>query len=174
MDGWLKLFIAATAVAVVLQLLILLAMFLSIKKTTERMEKMVAEVQARTLPVLEQANGILSDTRPRLQIITTNLAETTVLLKKQMERLEVTVDDIVDRTRLQVIRADEMVSRTLDRVEETTDMVHHTVVSPVRQVSAVIQGISSALGVFTGSTKRRARKEGERARKATQDEEMFI
>lgn len=172
MDGWLKLFIAATAVAVVLQLLILVAMFLSVKKTTERMEKMAAEVQVRTLPILEQANGILGDTRPRLQIITTNLAETSVLLKKQMERLEVTVDDIVDRTRLQVIRADEMVSRGLDRVEETSDLVHHTVMSPIKQVSAVIQGISSALGFFIGP-KRRAKKDGERAR-ATQDEELFI
>ena len=172
MDGWLKLFIAATAVAVVLQLLILLAMFLSVKKTTERMEKMMAEVQVRTLPLLEQANGILSDTRPRLQMITTNLAETSVMLKKQMERLETTVDDIVDRTRLQVIRADELVSRGLDRVEETSDLVHHTVMSPIRQVSAVIQGIGSALGFFVGP-RRRAKKDGERAR-ATQDEEMFI
>ncbi len=173
MDGWLKLFIAATAVAVVLQLLILIAMFLSVKKTTERMEKMAAEVQVRTLPVLEQANGILTDIRPRLQMISTNLAESSVMLKKQMERLEATVDDIVDRTRLQVIRADEMVSRGLDRVEETTDLVHHTVMSPIRQVSAVVQGISSALGFFVGGSKRRAKKDGERAR-ATQDEELFI
>jgi len=38
----------------------------------------------------------------------------------------------------------------------------------------VVQGITSALGVFMGSPRRRQRKEGERARKATQDEELFI
>ena len=41
--------------------------------------------------------------------------------------------DAMDRTRLQVIRADELLHRTLDRVENTTDLVHKTVVSPVRQ-----------------------------------------
>ncbi len=171
MDAWLKVFIAATAVAVVLQLVILIALFVSVKKTTERMEKMAGEVQARTLPLLDMANGVLSDVRPRLDVITTNLADTTVTMKKQMERLEVTVNDIVDRTRLQVIRADEMVSRTLDKVEETTDMVHHTVVSPVRQVGGVVQGITAALSVFLGQKRRRTK--GARAG-ATHDEELFI
>ena len=53
----------------------------------------------------------------------------------EIERLDATVNDIVDRTRLQVIRADELVNRTMDRVEETTEMVHRTVVSPIRQLS---------------------------------------
>ena len=174
MDGWVQAFIVIAAVAIVLQLVVLAVMALSIKKTTEQMSKMAAEVQSRTLPLLDMANGILSDTKPRLDIITNNLAETSVMMKKQMQRLESTVDDIVDRARLQVIRADELVTRTLDKVEETTETVHHTVISPVRQVSAVVQGITSAIGVFTGSAKRRQRKEGERARKATQDEELFI
>jgi hypothetical protein len=174
MSGWVEAFIVIAAVAIVLQLAVLFAMVMSIKKTTEHMEKMAAEVQARTLPILEMANSILSDTKPRLDIITNNLAETSVMMKKQMERLETTVDDIVDRTRLQVIRADELVTRTLDKVEETTETVHHTVISPVRKVSAVVQGITSAIGIFTGSTKRRQRKEGERARKATPEEELFI
>jgi len=45
----------------------------------------------------------------------------------------------VDRTRLQVIRADELLNRTMDRIEETTDVVHRTVVSPVRQLSGLVQ-----------------------------------
>ena len=174
MDGWVEAFIVIAAVAIVLQLVVLAVMAASIKKTTEQMSKMAAELHTRTLPILETANAILSDTKPRLDIITNNLAETSVMMKKQMERLETTVDDIVDRTRLQVIRADELVTRTLDKVEETTETVHHTVISPVRQVSAVVQGITSALGVFMGTEKRRKRKEGERARKATPEEELFI
>jgi len=38
-----------------------------------------------------------------------------------MERLEATMNDALDRGRLQIIRADELVSRTLDKVEETTE-----------------------------------------------------
>lgn len=173
MDTWLEVFIAATAVAVVLQLVILVALFVSVKKTTDQLQKMAAEVHTRTLPLLDMANGILADTRPRLDVITNNLAETSVMLKKQMGRLEVTVDDIVDRTRLQIIRADELVGRTLDRVEETTDIVHHTVVSPVKQAAGIIQGITTAIGAFMGGVAKKPQRPGERKR-APQDEELFI
>ena len=172
MDGWVQAFVVIAAVAIVLQLVVLAAMAFSIKKTTEQMTKMAAEVHTRTIPLLDASNAFVADAKPKLEMITTNLAETTVILKKQMERLDVTVSDIVDRTRLQVIRADELVTRTIDRVEETTETVHHTVISPVRQVSAVVQGITSALGVFMGG-KRQARKKEQRAR-TPQDEELFI
>ena len=173
MDGWVQAFVVIAAVAIVLQLVVLAVMALSIKKTTEQMSKMAAEVHARAIPLLDTANAFATDATPKLEMITTNLAETTVMLKKQMERLDATVTDIVDRTRLQVIRADEMVTRTLDRVEETTETVHHTVISPVRQVSGVIQGITSALGVFLGGSKRTAKKKEQHAR-TPQDEELFI
>lgn len=173
MDTWVEVFIVATAVAVVLQMGILAALFVAVKKTTDQMQKMAGEVHQRTIPMLDTANGILADTRPRMDVITANLAETSVMLKKQMERLEVTVDDIVDRTRLQVIRADELVGRTLDRVEETTDMVHHTVISPVKQAAGIIQGITAAVGMFVGGMKKKPRQPGERKR-SHQDEELFI
>jgi hypothetical protein len=79
----------------------------------------------------------------------------------------------VDRTRLQIIRADELLTRTLDRVEETSDMVHKTVISPVRQLSGVIQGISVGLEFLLGS---RARRNGgsREARQPVPQDEMFI
>ena len=51
------------------------------------------------------------------------------------------MNDVIDRARLQVIRADELLNRTMDRVEETTDMVHRTVVSPVRQLSGLMPSV---------------------------------
>ena len=71
--------------------------------------------------------------------------------------MDATVNDIVDRTRLQVIRADELVNRTMDRVEETTEMVHRTVISPVRQLSGLMQGVSAGLEFFLGRKRRQSR-----------------
>ena len=56
----------------------------------------------------------------------------------------------MDRTRLQVIRADELLNRTMDRIEETTDVVHRTVVSPVRQLSGLIQGLTAGVEFLFG------------------------
>jgi hypothetical protein len=80
---------------------------------------------------------------------------------------------VVDRARLQVIRGDEIVGRTLDKVEETTDIVHSTVLSPVRRLSALMEGVSAGLEYFFGrkGDRRPTSREGVRAE---QEEEMFI
>jgi hypothetical protein len=166
----LTIFIIATCVAVVIQAGILLALFFSVKKTSERMEAIANRVEVSVLPVLESTKVILEDATPKLKEITANLAETTTVLKAQVARMDVTFNDAVDRTRLQVIRVDELVSRTIDRVEETTEMVQHTVLTPMKQLAGVVQGLSVGIGSFLN----RRRKAAMEASGATEDEEMFI
>ena len=101
-----------------------------------------------------------------------NLVATTTTLRTQIDRLDATVNDIVDRARLQVIRTDDLVTRTLDKVEETTNLVTHTVVSPVRQLSGIVQGLSVGISAFFGQNRNRRRRTP--ARGVTQDEELFI
>lgn len=169
----LTVFIALTGLAVALQAGVLLAMYLAMRKSGERMEALAAEVKTKILPTVEQANEFLTEIRPKLQVIADNLEDATTLMRDQVQRVDATVTDTVDRARLQIIRADELVSRTLDRVEQTSDMVHKTVISPVRQLSGLMQGITVGLEFLFGN---RARKNGgtrEQRRPVPQDE-MFI
>lgn len=170
MDPYMKVFIGATAVAVVLQMFILLALVISVRKTASRMETLAGTLQSRALPILETSNALLNDSRGKVETIVSNLADTTTTLKAQVARLDTTLTDIIDRTRLQVIRADDIVTRTLDSVEETTDIVQHTVVSPVRQISGIMQGLSVGVGAFFGNRRRVRRRRGS----SSQDEELFI
>jgi hypothetical protein len=94
------------------------------------------------------------------------------MIRSEVERVDATVNDVVDRARLQVIRADELLSRTLDRVEQTSEMVQRTVVSPVRQLSGLMHGLSAGLGFFFGRQRRNGGTREER-RPVPQDE-MFI
>jgi hypothetical protein len=94
-----------------------------------------------------------------VQDIVANVEHSARLARTQVERIDATVSDVVDRTRLQVIRADELVNRTLDRVEETSDMVQRTVVSPIRQLAGVLQGVSAGLEFFLGRKRRNSRDE---------------
>jgi hypothetical protein len=94
-------------------------------------------------------------------------------MRAQVQRVDATVTDVVDRARLQVIRADELLSRTLDRVEQTSDMVHNTVISPVRQVSGLMQGITAGIEFLLGNRRRR-NGGGSDARRPVPQDEMFI
>ncbi len=168
MNTFLVIFVIVTSVAVVLQMAILAALYASTKKTSAKVEALAEDVHKRAAPVLDAAHTLLVDNREKLDIIVDNVAVSTTTVRNQLQRLDTTVTDVVDRTRLQVIRTDELVSRTLDRVEETTDLVHHTVISPVRQIAGVISGITA---VIDSLFNRRGR---ERERAAAPHDEMFI
>ena len=172
MDPVLKIFIYATAVAVILQMFILLSLAVSVRKTSAKLEKLTGEVHGRAMPILNTAESILNESRGKIDTVMSNLVVATGTLKTQMDRLDATVNDIVDRTRLQVIRADDIVTRTLDRVEQTSELVEHTVVSPVRQISGIMQGVSVGLSAFFGHNRSRRRRAN--AARVTQDEELFI
>ncbi|MGO9211863.1 MAG: hypothetical protein ACLPXM_09180 [Terriglobales bacterium] len=174
MDPVLKIFIYATAVAVVLQMFILLGLAISLHKTSAKVEQLTSEVHGRALPILASAETIINESRGKIDIVMNNLVATTGTLKTQMDRLDATVNDIVDRTRLQVIRADDIVTRTLDRVEETSELVQHTVVSPVRQISGIVQGLSVGISAFLSQTRTSRRRRSSNAARVTQDEELFI
>ena len=173
MENLTAVFIALTGAAVLLQAGVLAAMYVTMRKTSARMEALAIEVKTKALPTLETAQAMLAELRPQLTVIADNLTETTHSVRSQVERMDATVNDVVDRARLQIIRADELLSRTLDRVEETSDMVHNTVVSPVRQFSGLIQGVTAGIEFLLGN---RSRKNGgsREARRPVPQDEMFI
>jgi len=173
MEEKLTIFIAATFAAVFLQMLILFFMYLAMRKLNARLESVVDETQSRVFPLLENAKVIQQDVkafletaRPKIDLILDNAAHATTTVRTDIERVQATVNDLLDRVRLQVIRADEMVTRTMDRVEETSDRVQHSVLTPVRKVSGIAQAISVGVGAFFASQKRR--------RNGGPSDEMFI
>lgn len=171
MENLTPLFIALTGIAVLLQAGVLIAIFVVLRKTSANMEALANEVKTKVLPTVAQAEALLTEIRPRVEAIAEQVKDTTTLVHHQVERVDATVHDVVDRARLQIIRTDELFTRTLDRVERTSDIVQKTVVSPVRQISGLMQGVTVGLEFLFG----RGRKNGgSRERGPVPQDEMFI
>jgi hypothetical protein len=168
-DTLLKIFIAVTTFAVVVQAGILVGLYLAVRKSTARMEALATEVKSRVLPTVETAQNLMVELRPNIDVISNNLAESSDLVRNQLGRLDATVTDVLDRARLQVIRADELLNRTMDRVEETSEVVHKTVISPLRQVNGLMAAISTGVDVFLGQKRRHPRNGA-----GVPQDEMFI
>jgi hypothetical protein len=168
-DTLLKIFIAVTTFAVVVQAGILVGLYLAVRKSTARMEALATEVKSRVLPTVETAQNLMVELRPKIDVISNNLAESSDLVRNQLGRLDATVTDVLDRARLQVIRADELLNRTMDKVEETSEVVHKTVISPLRQVNGLMAAISTGVDVFLGQKRRHPRNGG-----GVPQDEMFI
>jgi methyl-accepting chemotaxis protein len=160
-------FIALTAAAILLQAGILAGMFFAMKKTSAKVEALADEVKNKVLPTAELAHSMITEMRPKIETLVDNVSVSTTVMRTQLERIDATLTDIVDRTRLQVIRADEFVTNTMDKIEETREVVQRTVVSPVRYISGLAHGVTVGLESFFG--RRRART----AAGVPQDE-MFI
>lgn len=166
------LFVAFTGAAVLLQALVLLAMYVALRKSSQGMQALADDVKTKVMPTVVEAQQLLTLLRPKVEVIVDNLEETTTVMRAEIKRIDATVNDVVDRARLQVIRADELLSRTLDRVEQTSDMVHKTVVSPVRQLSGLMQGITVGLEFLFGRGRRNG--SGREERQPVPQDEMFI
>jgi hypothetical protein len=163
----LTVFIAVTAAAVVLQAAILAGMFFAMKKTSAKVESLAEEVKTKVLPTAELAHSMIVELRPKIETVADNISVSTTMMRTQLERIDATLTDIVDRTRLQVIRADEFVNNTMDKLEETREAVQRTVVSPVRQISGLMHGVTAGVEAFF------SRKRQRNSVNAPQDE-MFI
>jgi archaellum component FlaC len=200
-ENLVPIFIAVTAAAVVLQAGILVGLYVAMRKTTSKLEAEVAQLKEKAIPVIDNANLMLVDLRPKVaqiadnliklhpqvlsiienivelkpkvQTVVDNLVDATSTVKSEVKRVDATVNDAMDRARLQVIRADEMLTRTFDRVEHTSELVTKTVVSPVRQVSGIVRGVTAGVEFLLGN---RDRKNGDSrgVRGPVPQDEMFI
>src|SRR6266446_2398683 len=165
-DTVLTVFVVVTALAVVLQAGILVGMFFAMRKTSAKVESLAEEVKTKVLPAAELAQSMMTELRPKIENVVDNVSVSTTVLRTQVERIDATLTDIVDRTRLQVIRADEFVNSTMDKLEETREAVQRTVVSPVRHISGFMHGVTSGLEAFFSRKRARA--------STVPQDEMFI
>ena len=165
----LMVFIGVSSLAIVIQACILVAMYVTTKKTSAQIEKLAAEIRSKALPAVESVQKMIVDNKGRIEEIIENITSASSTARAQLARIDSTLNDVLDRTRLQVIRADELLNRTMDRVEATSDAVHKTVISPLRQVNGLMSAISTGDEVFIGQ-KRRHPKNGA----GVPQDEMFI
>jgi hypothetical protein len=173
MENLLIAFIALTAAAILLQAGLLAAMYLSMRKTSARVESLAGEVKTKLLPTIDTAQATLTEIKPSIEMIVANAKETSTNIREEIQRVDAALNDVVDRARLQIIRADEMLTRTFDRVEQTSETVQKTVMSPMRQFSGVIQGVAAGLEYFFARSGRKNGRSRETRRAVPQDE-MFI
>lgn len=173
MDDKLTIFIAVTAAAVVTQMLILAVIAAIMWRLAARMHSVTEDLQSRAMPLIEDAKKLTTDvqnllnaSRPKVDAILNNVSAISDTARDQTQKVDAALTGFMDRARLQGIRVDEMLTRTFDRVEDTSSKVENTVMSPLRHLNGVLQGIGA--GLETLFQKSRQPKNGRH------NDEMFI
>jgi methyl-accepting chemotaxis protein len=164
----LTVFVVVAAVAIVIQMGVLIALYASSKKTGERLQTVSREMEENLLPMIRDLRTFVTDTAPKLRTTLDNLTAISATVRQDAERFSATAQDVNTRFQQQAARVDEMVTRTLNRVEQTGETVQHVFSSPARQVSGVMAGVTAAMGELLGNRKLR------RQKNAVPRDEMFI
>jgi hypothetical protein len=169
MSGWTEAFIIVATIAIVIQMAILLAMFVQLRTALEQFTRLANDLHARVDPILLRVNRILEDSEDRIASIMGDAAEVTRLARGQAQKVDRVFTDTVERLRIQIIRADQILTGTLEVIEEAGTKVRKTLWGPVQQASALLKGLKVGLDYIRGQQHRRRDSET-----APQDEELFI
>ena len=168
MDPWLKFFIFLSAVAIIGQMLILLGMFLQVKSMNERMTRIATDLHARIDPILSRLHMVVEEVGPQISSAAENAAEITRLARAQTEKIDRVFTEAIDRMRMQVLRADQVLTGAIEEIESAGSEIKANVLRPMRQATAFVKGIKIGLDFLRGQ-----RRSPERSREQ-QDEELFI
>jgi hypothetical protein len=168
MDPWLKFFIFLSAVAIIGQMLILLGMFLQVKNMNEKMTRIATDLHARIDPILSRLHMVVEEVGPQISSAAENAAEITRLARAQTEKIDRVFTEAIDRMRMQVLRADQVLTGAIEEIESAGSEIKANVLRPMRQATAFVKGIKIGLDFLRGQ-----RRSPERSREQ-QDEELFI
>lgn len=169
MNVWIEAFIVIAAVAIVVQMAILLGMYLQMKDAMGKFEVIADELKGRIEPILLRTDRILEDSEDKIASIMSDGAEVTRLARGQAQKIDRVFTDSLERLRTQVIRTDQILTGALEVIEDTGTKVRNTLWGPVHQVSAVLKGVKVGIDVLRGVQGRKPEPDG-----APQDEELFI
>jgi hypothetical protein len=171
MSGWVQAFIIIAAVAIVVQMAILVAMFVQLKVSMQEFTRIANDLQGRVDPILLRVNRILEDSEGRISSVMGDTAEITRLARGQAQKVDRVFTEALERLRIQVIRADQILTGALEVVDEAGTKFKNTLWGPIRQASAVMKGIKVGLDMLRRQQNNKPEAESD---PVSQDEELFI
>jgi hypothetical protein len=155
--------VVVSAVALVLQALMLVGVYKSSKALRETVTRMGGQVES----VVESLQRSQEQTRKQISEVATKAGEVLDLAHKQLIRIDDVLGDAVARAKVQMDRVELVLDDSIDKIQETTALLHKGILRPIREVNGVAAGIQAALSFLFRSQRMTVEQ-------ATHDEEMFI
>ena len=154
-------FVGVAALALVMQTIILLAIYLGVTKSTKSIKSDFEEFRSSITPTVDKARELVEKTRtlvdrisPQIESATTDFAELAHLLRAQASDAEAALELVLERVRAQTGRIDQMLSGTLDVVDKAGGILTDAVEKPVRQISGLVAALKAIIESLRSSERR--------------------
>jgi len=177
MQVWLEVFSIVAALALVVQVVILTALFLQTRRTSENVNRLVSEVQSRMGPILTRVQILLDDTQPKISSMVNDASHIVYLARGQAQKVDRVFTEAADRLRGQLVHLDHILTGALEAVEDAGSQVKNSFWRPMHKASALVQGIKVGLDLLRSRRRgwdgRPDRRRSDEPREP-QEEELFI
>src|SRR5690348_10149281 len=140
METWLEVFSIVAALALVVQVVILIALLLQMRRTTENVNRLMGDLQSRVGPILTRVQILLDDTQPKISAMVNDASHIVYLARGQAQKVDRVFTDASDRLRGQLVHADRILTGTLEAVEDAGSKFSNSFWRPMQKASALVQG----------------------------------
>jgi hypothetical protein len=148
MQFWLEFFSIVSAIALVVQVSILAALFFEVKRTMVKVNKVTDDLSTRVSPMVTRMQLLLDDTQPKITSMVNDASHVVYLARGQAQKVDRLVTDASDRLRGQLVHADRILTGALEAVEDAGIQMRRSVLGPVKQASALLTGLKVGLDML--------------------------
>src|ERR1700693_2440337 len=174
MQSWMPFFVVVTASAVVLQAIVLVALFIQLRRTAARVERTVMDLNDKVTPLISRVQILVEEISPRITGIVADASEITRMARGEAQRVDRILSEALERLRMQLIHVDHILTGAMETVEEAGSHLRQTIWGPVVKATAMLRGVQAGIDFFRTARHRRGPIDHVEASAEQQDEGMFI
>jgi hypothetical protein len=156
-------FVAVSAIALLMQAISLLGMYIVARDLRNKLMPVWPEVQR----IIGITRRTVERTEGQVEKIGASSVEILNVSKQQLAKIDELLTDATTRAKVQLERAEMVLDDSMTRVQDTVVMVQRGVLRPIREVQGLLAGFRTALQHL-------GRGGRPTVDHATSDEEMFI
>lgn len=162
------LFAGVAAAALLLQAIVLLLIFVGVRKAVSGLREDFEDLRTSVTPFVKEAREVFTRVAPKIEAATADVATLTQTLRVQSDELKVASAKIIEKARNQAERIDSMTTNVLDAADRAGAFVNHAVTKPMRQLNGIVASIKAVVDTL------RTRDASPRANRRPGDPEMFV
>src|SRR5579863_9057093 len=155
MESWMPFFVVVTALAVVLQAIVIIALFIQLRRTAARVERTVADLNSKLTPLISRVQILVEDISPRISSIVADASEIASLARAEAQKADRILSEALERLRMQLIHVDHILTGAVEAVEEAGSHLRQTVWGPVVKATALVRGIQAGIDFFRTARQKR-------------------
>jgi ABC-type transporter Mla subunit MlaD len=138
-------FAGVAALALLLQAIVLLAIFFGIRKAISTLREDFEDIRTSVTPFVKDAHQVFTRVAPKIEETTADVAALTHTLRAQSEDLKVASAEIIEKARRQATRLDSMATNVLDTADRAGAFVNEAVSKPMRQLNGILASIRAVV-----------------------------